>query len=142
MATSEGFKDFVLECLARCAEEYLEGGYVFSARKMFGEYCVYVADLRDLGADSRADLSKKVLFLLCDEIVFIKKFERLEAMARENSAYFSLGFPYNGAREHYILDIENLELMAQIIKSALPFLPTPKPRKAKANRGKKPLDSR
>lgn len=34
MATSEGFKDFVLEQLARCAEENLEG-----------EYCVYIADL-------------------------------------------------------------------------------------------------
>lgn len=133
MATSEGFKDFVLECLARCAEEYLEGGYAFSARKMFGEYCVYVADSRD----SHTDSGKKVLFLLCDEIVFIKKFECLEAMAQENSAYFSLGFPFEGAREHYILDIENLELMAQIIKSTLPFLPTPKPRKAKTNRGKK-----
>lgn len=132
MATSEGFKDFVLEQLARCAEEYLEGEYAFSARKMFGEYCVYVVDSRD----SRTDLGKKVLFLLCDEIVFIKKFECLDAVVREYGAYFALGFPYNGAREHYILDIENLELMAQIIKSALPFLPTPKPRKTKANRKK------
>lgn len=45
MATSEEFKDFVLEQLARCAEENLEGEYAFSARKMFGEYCVYIADL-------------------------------------------------------------------------------------------------
>ncbi len=134
MATSEGFKDFVLECLVRCAEEYLEGKYDFSARKMFGEYCVYVADLRD----SHIDSDKKVLFLLCDENVFIKKFECLEAMAQENSAYFSLGFPYNGAREHYILDIENAKLVAQVIKATLPFLPTPKPRKANANRRKKP----
>lgn len=132
MATSEGFKDFVLEQLARCAEEYLEGGYAFSARKMFGEYCVYVVDSHN----SRIDSSKKVLFLLCDEIVFIKKFECLDAVAREYGAYFALGFPLEGAREHYILDIENLELMAQIIKSALPFLPTPKPRKARANRKK------
>lgn len=132
MATSVGFKDFVLEQLARCAEEYLEGEYAFSARKMFGEYCVYVVDSRD----SRVDLGKKVLFLLCDENVFIKKFECLDAMAREYGAYFALGFPFDGAREHYILDIENLELMAQIIKSALPFLPTPKPRKARANRTK------
>lgn len=132
MATSEGFKDFVLEQLARCAEEYLDGEYAFSARKMFGEYCVYVANSRD----SRVDLDKKVLFLICDENVFIKKFECLDAMAQEYGAYFALGFPFDGAREHYILDIENLELMAQIIKSTLPFLPTPKPRKTKANRAK------
>lgn len=108
----------------------MEGEYVFSARKMFGEYCVYVVDSRD----SRTDSGKKVLFLICDENVFIKKFECLDAVAQEYGAYFALGYPFEGAREHYILDIENLELMAQIIKSALPFLPTPKPRKAKANR--------
>lgn len=127
MATSEGFKDFVLEQLAQCAEEYLEGKYDFGARKMFGEYVVYIVDSRDFGTDS----GKKVLFLLCNENVFIKKFECLDAVTREYGAYFALGFPFDGAREHYILDIENLELMAQIIKSAMPFLPTPKPRKAR-----------
>lgn len=41
MATSEGFKDFVLECLneAECG-----GEFSFLARKMFGEYCIYVID--------------------------------------------------------------------------------------------------
>lgn len=136
MATSEGFKDFVLEQLARCAEEYLERKYAFSARKMFGEYCVYIVDLGDSSAESRANVSdsKKVLFLLCDEIVFIKKFECLSAVAREYSAYFALGYPFEGAKEHYALDIENLELVAQIIKVTLPFLPTPKPRKAHKSR--------
>lgn len=139
MATSEGFKDFVLEQLARCAEEYLDGKYTFSARKMFGEYCVYIVDLGDLGAKSHAntDDSKKVLFLLCDEIVFIKKFGCLDAVAREYGAYFALGYPFDGAKEHYALDVENLELMAQIIKVALPFLPTPKPRKAHKSRDSK-----
>lgn len=129
MATSEGFKDFVLEQLARCAEEYLGRKYAFSARKMFGEYCVYIVDLGDSSVESRANVGKKVLFLLCDEIVFIKKFECLSAVAREYGAYFTLGYPFEGAKEHYILDIENVGLMAQIIKVALPFLPTPKPRK-------------
>ena len=141
MATSEGFKDFVLEQLARCAEEYLDGKYAFSARKMFGEYCVYIVDLGDLGVESRANMgdSKKVLFLLCDEIVFIKKFECLSAVAREYCAYFTLGYPFEGAKEHYALDIENVELMAQIIKVALPFLPAPKPRKAHKVRDSKLL---
>lgn len=66
--------------------------------------------------------------------------ERLEQCAREClnenlggdfSAYFSLGFPFNGAREHYIIDIENTELLSTIIQSTLPFLPVPKPKKSK-----------
>lgn len=52
MATSEGFKNFVLECL-----ENANLNFVFSAKKMFGDYCIYV----HLGA------KKEPLFLLCDE---------------------------------------------------------------------------
>ena len=66
MATSEGFKDFVLEQLARCAEDYLEGEYAFSARKMFGEYCVYIADLCAnrirFAYDSRANHANSIRF--------------------------------------------------------------------------------
>lgn len=131
MATSASYKDFVLEQLARCDSEYLGRRFAFSARKLFGEYCVYIVDSRESCVDSHLDSPKKVLFLLCDESVFIKKYESLDAIVRENSEFFTLGYPFDGAREHYIIDIENLTLIAQIIQSALPFLPTPKPRKSK-----------
>ncbi|MGX3009995.1 transcriptional regulator [Helicobacter sp. 23-1044] len=130
MATSASYKDFVLEQLARCNDKFLENRFAFSAKKMFGEYCVY-ADSSETCVDSHLDSPKKVLFLLCDESVFIKKYESLDAIVRENSEFFTLGYPFDGAREHYIIDIENLTLIAQIIQSALPFLPTPKPRKSK-----------
>lgn len=39
MATSAEFKDFVLEQL-----EFSTSRYIFSARKMFGDYCIYVRD--------------------------------------------------------------------------------------------------
>ncbi|MGX2983598.1 transcriptional regulator [Helicobacter sp. 23-1045] len=133
MATSASYKDFVLEQLVRCDSEYLGRRFVFSARKLFGEYCVYIADSRESCVDLHLDSPKKVLFLLCDEGVFIKKYESLDAIVRENSEFFTLGYPFDGAREHYIIDIENLALIAQIIQSALPFLPTPKakPQKSK-----------
>ena len=145
MATSEGFKDFVLEQLARCNGEYLERRFAFSARKMFGEYCLYIkknsafsdflsADSRESCVDSCVDSPKKVLFLLCDESLFIKKYESLGAIVRESSDFITLGFPFDGAKEHYIIDIENLSLIAKIIESSLPFLPTPKPTKAKKSR--------
>ena len=131
MATSSNYKDFVLEQLARCNDEFLDNKFAFSARKMFGEYCVYIVDSRESCADSHLDSSKKVLFLLCDESVFVKKYELLGEIVRENSEFITMGYPFEGAKEHYIIDIENLALVAQIIQSALPFLPTPKPRKSK-----------
>lgn len=50
MASREEFKNFVLECL-----ENANLNFVFSAKKMFGDYCIYV----HLGA------KKEPLFLLC-----------------------------------------------------------------------------
>lgn len=134
MATSENYKDFVLEQLARCNDEYLANRFAFSAKKMFGDFCIYIMDSRDLHTLDSSDLPKKVLFLLCDESVFIKKYESLDAIVRENSAFFTLGTPYNGAKEHYIIDIENLALVAKIIENILPFFPTPKSTKAKKPR--------
>ena len=124
MASSEAFKDFVLERLEQCTREHLNGTFAFSARKMFGEYCVYISEFGSL----ESQRSKKVLFLLCDEQVFIKKYEVLDEIASEYEGFFSLGFPFVGAREHYILDIENLKLLAKIVQSTLPYLPTPKPK--------------
>ena len=145
MATSANYKDFVLEQLARCNDEFLENKFAFSARKLFGEYCVYIesfgdsrgVDSHESCADSHLDSPKKVLFLLCDESVFVKKLDILGEIVRENSEFITMGYPFDGAKEHYIIDIENLALVAQIIQSALPFLPTPKPTNAKKSRKSK-----
>ena len=134
MATSDSYKDFVLEQLARCNDEYLANRFTFSAKKMFGDFCIYIIDSRDLRTLDSSNSPKKVLFLLCDESVFVKKLESLGAITKENSAFFTLGTPYNGAKEHYIIDIENLALVAKIIENILPFLPTPKSTKAKKPR--------
>lgn len=72
-----------------------------------------------------------MLFLLYDEQVFVKKYEALDEITSEYEGFFALGFPFVGAREHYILDIENLELLTKIVQSTLPYLPTPKPKKTR-----------
>jgi hypothetical protein len=41
------------------------------------------------------------------------------------------GFPYNGAKEHYILDIDNVELVQEVVAILEPITPVPKPRKKK-----------
>lgn len=40
------------------------------------------------------------------------------------------GFPYGGAKEHYILDIENRELTSKVIEILTEITPVPK-RKSK-----------
>lgn len=138
MASSEAFKDFVLERLEQCAREHLNDAFTFSVRKMFGEYCVYVSEFGSLENQK----PKKVLFLLCDEQVFIKKYEALDEIASEYEGFFALGFPFVGAREHYILDIENLELLAKILQLALPYLPTPKPKNTRQKQTLQPKNTR
>jgi hypothetical protein len=39
------------------------------------------------------------------------------------------GFPYEGAKEHYVLDIDNAELARAVVTALLPVTPLPKPRK-------------
>lgn len=121
MATSEGFKDFVLEQLERANAEF-SGKFTFSTRKMFGEYCIYV---NDNGA-------QKTLFLVCDEEIFVKKFAGLSEFALQNEAYFGVGYPYAGAKEHYKVGIiENTEFLSALLQILVPLCPTPKAKKAK-----------
>ncbi|MFQ6342199.1 competence protein TfoX [Campylobacter sp. VTCC 70190] len=98
MATSEDFKNFVLECLNNT-----NLGFKFSARKMFGDYCIYV----HLGAE------KKPLFLLCDERLFIKCHDTLNTILSQKDK------PYEKAKEWYIVDFENLSLLEEILKKVL-----------------------
>ncbi len=120
MATSAEFKDFVLDCLERARSE-MRLNVRFGSRKMFGEYCIYAYDAG----------VKKVPFLLCDEMVFVKKFETLAEFASQNAGYFDTGFPFEGAREHYILDVENAEFLGEFLQILLPLLPEVKPKKRK-----------
>lgn len=100
MATSESFKDFVLENLNSALEDT---AYHFSAKKMFGEYCIYVLD--------RSESVPKPIFLLCDEVLFVKQFEILKPLLESTP----LGFPYAGAKESYILDVDSLETLREVV---------------------------
>jgi TfoX/Sxy family transcriptional regulator of competence genes len=80
-------------------------------RKMFGEYMIY--------------LNNKPLFLVCDNTVYVKMFAEIENLMRDASK----GYPYTGAREHYILDIDNREFCETVISIIEPLLQLPKPKK-------------
>ena len=117
MATSKEYKDYVLERLQECGAELREdskGGaesYTFSARKMFGEYCIYIQD-------SKTMQKPKALFLLCDECVFVKQYKILESLL----AHSQKAKPYPGAKEWYIIDIDSKELLQEIITTLAPIL--------------------
>lgn len=83
------------------------------AKKMFGEYMIYLND--------------KPILLVCDNTVFVKK---LDALAE----YFfdaEEAAPYNGAKNHYILDIENASLLETVIPILERVTPLPKSKKLK-----------
>ncbi len=99
MATSKEYIEFV------CDEIH---GYAVRYRKMFGEYMVYVND--------------KPVLLVCDNTVYVKKLKEISHLL-ENA---ECGYPYEGAKEHYILDIENPELTEEVIKILERVTPLPK----------------
>lgn len=80
-------------------------------KKMFGEYMVYVND--------------KPVIIVCDNTAFVKKLPCIEEEMKEAQT----GYPYKGAKEHYILDIDNAEFCKSIIMEVEKVTPLPKPRK-------------
>lgn len=82
-------------------------------KKMFGEYMVYV--------------NEKPILLVCDNTVFVKILPCLDVMMREADK----GFPYDRAKEHYILDIDNAKLSKEVIEVLEPITSLPKPKKKK-----------
>ncbi len=103
MATNLDYIQFVCE--------QIRGNYSVRYKKMFGEYMVYV--------------NEKPILLVCDNTVYVKKLKEISQLM-ENS---DCGFPYNGAKEHYILDIENTELTAKVVGILEKITPLPKKKK-------------
>lgn len=100
MATSQEYIEFVCE--------QLFGIENVRYKKMFGEYMVYVND--------------KPVLLVCDNTVYVKKLPEIE----ELMSGAECGVPYDGAKEHYILDIENRELTAKVVEILEQITPVPK----------------
>ncbi len=105
MATTADFIEYVCE--------QISGVGVVRYRKMFGEYMVYVND--------------KPILLVCDNTVFVK---RLDCIA-ETMKHAEIGFPYPGAKEHYIIDIDNIALSKEVVGILEPVTPLPKSAKKK-----------
>jgi len=90
MATSLEFIEFVCE--------QIREGHNVRYKKMFGEYMIYLND--------------KPALTVCDNTVYVKKLPTLSDVLKEAEC----GYPYEGAKEHYILDIENRELTEEVLR--------------------------
>ena len=44
------------------------------------------------------------------------------------------GFPYPGAKEHYVLSVEHRQYAIVVLQTLAPLLPFPKPRKKKVKK--------
>lgn len=103
MATTQNFIEYVCEQIAYSGD--------VRYKKMFGEYMVYV--------------NERPIFTVCNNTVYIKMLDCL----KETMTAAEKGSPYQGAKEHYILDIENGELTASVVPLLVEHTPLPKPRK-------------
>lgn len=106
MGTSVDYIEFVCEQIA--------GIGAVRYRKMFGEYMVYVND--------------KPLLLVCDNTVYVKILPELSDLM----AGAETSLPYEGGKEHYLLDVENQELTQAVLAVLESITPPPKPKKRKA----------
>lgn len=82
-------------------------------RKMFGEYIIYV--------------NNKPVIIVCDNVAFVKKLPCLQEMMQN----VAVGCPYDGAKEHYVLDLENPAFCKTVISELEKVTPLPKSRKKK-----------
>lgn len=105
MACSVDYIDFV------CSQ--LEGIGVIRAKKMFGDWMIYI--------------DEKPIIMACDNICYVKMLPAIADMMSDACT----GYPYDGAKEHYIIDIEHRDEAIKVIKVLLPLIPYPK----KKNKG-------
>jgi len=105
MATTADYIEFVCE--------QIRGTGAVRYRKMFGEYMVYVND--------------KPILLVCDNTVFIKQLPCVADVMKNAET----GFPSPGAKEHYVLDIDDTALSRKVVGILEPVTPVPQPRKKK-----------
>lgn len=100
MACTTDYIDFV------CSQ--IEGVGVIRTRKMFGDWCIYI--------------DEKPVILACDNICYVKMLPEIADLMTDACT----GFPYDGAKEHYILDIEHRNEAISVIGVLLPLIPYPK----------------
>jgi TfoX/Sxy family transcriptional regulator of competence genes len=107
MATDKDFFDYACDQIADA------GG--ITGKKMFGEYAIYK--------------DGKMILLVCDNTVFAKQLPEVAEMFAKHGRTPESGFPYKGAKEHYMVDIDDKDLALDLAALLYRVLPMPKPKK-------------
>lgn len=105
MSCSVDFIEYVCSQLSSVGE--------VRSRKMMGDYLIYI--------------DEKPVIIACDNLCYVKKVPEIESLMVEAEC----GFPYQGAKEHYILDIDHKKEAMMVVKILRDVLPYPKQRKKK-----------
>ena len=100
MATTKDYIEYVCE--------QLKGVGNIRYRKMFGEYMVYVDD--------------KPVVIVCDNTAFVNMLVVIAVMMSGSV----IGFAYEGAKEHYILNIDDENFCKSVVKQIEKITPLPK----------------
>lgn len=102
MATNLSYIEYVCE--------QLEGTGEITYKKMFGEFMIY--------------LNSKPVLIVCDNTTYCKKLPEIESLMKEADT----GCPYEGAKEHYILNIDDEDLAKRVVLEIEKVTPIPKKR--------------
>lgn len=105
MACSSDFIEFVCDALAPLGE--------VRSRKMMGDYIIYV--------------NGKCVITACDNVAFVKKLPCIAELMSDAEC----GYPYEGAKEAYILDFRDRLKTLKTIEELWKELPFPKSGKKK-----------
>ena len=100
MATKQEFVEYVCDQISGIGD--------IRYRKMFGEYMVYLND--------------KPVIIVCDDMTYVKELDIISGLMEDASK----GFPYDGAKEHYVLDIDNSEFAKEVVLKIESVTPLPK----------------
>ncbi|MDR2490290.1 MAG: transcriptional regulator [Spirochaetaceae bacterium] len=80
-------------------------------KKMFGEYLIY--------------LNQKPVVMVCDNTAFVKMLDCINHLMEHSEK----GFPYAGAKEHYIVNADDSEHLSNVVTVLENNIPIPKKKK-------------
>jgi hypothetical protein len=70
-------------------------------------------------------VDEKPILLVCDNTVFVKILPATDGFC----AWCGRGFPYGGAKEHYVLDVDDADLLKKAVAALEPVTPLPRAKK-------------
>lgn len=116
MSSSADFMNFVYDVVHNATPD-------IRYRKMFGDYMLFSCD--------------KPVLLICDDVVYVKQIPDALSVFAAHGITPDVGIPYDGARPHYIMDIENYELANDMVRELTRVLPMPRPKEKKITTSKR-----